>query len=164
MTYWEQRSGLNYYRTVRQWIDELGPQESIIDVGARDTPVATWGTFEVRHAIDRGVLPDLPGVVGLQQDWLTFRPPIRYSLAVCLQVIEHLSDDQVRPFVNRLFASADRVIVSVPWGWPAGTCSYHKQDPIGPHKFRRLMGRRRPLKQVVVDDGRRRVIARFGLP
>ena len=161
MSYWQQRTDLNYYRVIREWL-EATPGDSLIDVGAFDTPVATWGQFTTRYAVDLYSEPDLPGVIGVCDDWIEWAPPFRFDVLTCLQVIEHLPDDAVRPFVDRLFARSRVQIVSVPWKWPAGRCKWHLQDPIDDAKFCRLMSGRVPVqRQVVTDDGVNRLIARF---
>lgn len=163
--HWNTRSALNYYRTVRQWLDDLGPLDSLIDVGCLDTPVATWGTARHRYALDRWRVPQLPGVVGIRADWLAWQPPHRFELAICLQVIEHIAHEQVGPFVDKLFAAADLQIISVPWQWPVGACEYHVHDPIDEAKFLQLCGGRRPRRKQIIRDGTcERLVALFGPP
>jgi hypothetical protein len=62
--YWDSRSHMNYYSTVREWIEELSPGEIILDVGGKDTPVVTWGNFKRRYLLDR--MPQVKAYPGVE--------------------------------------------------------------------------------------------------
>ncbi len=51
-TYWQSRSDFQYYKTIKQLLEDLGPSDLLIDVGGWDTPVATYGTFNERIVVD----------------------------------------------------------------------------------------------------------------
>lgn len=162
MEYWERRKNLNYYKAINQMIESLGPCELILDVGSADTPIATYGDFKRRCRVDCRELEPLDGVVTIKSDWLEYIPGEVYSVAVCAQVIEHLKNEQVRPFVDKLFQSAEVVIVSVPYLWEQGLCPGHPQDPINLSKFIDLMGGRDPERLSIEKDGNySRLIALF---
>ena len=135
MSYWKPRAGLEYYAVVRSLLDDLGPLGSIADIGSWDTPVATWGDFDQRWTVDHRERPALSGVrqiVGFWPDCASLLPLC--DVATCLQVLEHQDDPE--PFCAALFASARHaVILSVPWGWPAGGEPSHKQDPLDAEKL-----------------------------
>jgi hypothetical protein len=162
MSYWNDRKHLNYYTAIRRLIESLGPCESILDVGSADTPIATYGEFNRRCRIDSRELEPLEGVTTIQADWFKYNPGEVYSVTVCAQVIEHLTDQQVRPFVDNLFESAEVVIVSVPYLWEQGLCPGHPQDPINLSKFVDLMGGRDPEQLTIERDGNaKRLVALF---
>lgn len=151
--YWEGREHFRYYAAVREMVDRLSPGRALLDVGSWDTPVATWGRFERRYTCDLAVDPALPGVSSHVGDWLAWEVPERMSVVTCLQTIEHLPDETVRPFCEKLLASGDAVIVSVPYNWPKGQEYSHQQDPIDLPKLARLMGVE-PNEHRVIRDGR----------
>lgn len=152
---------LGYYVVAHAWISMLSPGNAICDVGCFDTPVAQWGAYTNRYTVDIEHDPHLAGVSSFVGKWLDYPVPERMDVITCLQVIEHLDDDRIRPFVDKLFANANHVIVSVPYEWKKGDEAGHKQDPISLEKFERMMGRP-ALEQVIVLDGRRlRLIARY---
>jgi hypothetical protein len=130
---------------------------AILDVGCLDTPVATWGNFARRYTCDIEHDPQLPGVVSVVEDFLSWRVPERMHVITCCQVLEHLSDDTVQLFTDKLMESADHVIVSVPYEWPKGTEADHQQDPISFEKLARLMGREPDERVVVLDTRHNRV-------
>lgn len=131
MTYWADRCTLEYYDLVRRQLCAFGPLPSLLDIGCLDTPVATWGSFTNRYTIDPLDRPALPGVTKILGTWPAARPllPLPISIICCLQTIEHVAAP--RAFAQQLFPTASvAVILSVPWGWPAGQTPGHLHDPI----------------------------------
>jgi hypothetical protein len=151
--YWARRQHMQYYREViRLAREHASNARTVLDVGAHDTPVVTqldW--IASRTAIDFEVQPELPGVVGIKGDFLTFEPEQPYDLVLCLQVLEHLDDP--RRFAQKLFDTGRVVIISVPYQWPAGFCLEHLQDPIDEAK---LVGwtEQAPIDRAIVTDDR----------
>ena len=135
LSYWQGREHFAYYQVVREYLEALSPGASILDVGSWDTPVATWGRFERRYTCDLAIDPKLPGVTSFVGDFLEWELPERMSVATCLQTVEHLRDQVVEKFGRKLRASADALIVSVPFGWPKGQEACHQQDPIDLEKL-----------------------------
>lgn len=149
--YWQERKDLNYYKCVRQWMEEAGRGDLLLDIGSGSTPLAGWGEFAHRIALDiRPHKARLPGVEYVYSDWMTWEPPATPDLIVCCQVLEHLPDDIVMPFARRLL-NAKRSIISVPYHWPVGFCEYHRQDPVTLEKFVGWMGREPFRVHVAVD-------------
>ena len=160
--YWEGRKELNYYRDVRRILDELGPRESILDVGPMDTPVVTWGQFERRYTVGPDVRARLDGVTAIRGLWPGVADEIQLPVDVvmCLQVIEHLPD--TLSFAAALFRSANELaIISVPYQWPESACHYHVHDPIDEEKLTQLVGRTADRVEIVNDGGWRRMIAQY---
>jgi hypothetical protein len=149
--YWASRSTLNYYRTVRELLEKMGPCGSLLDVGSWDTPVVTWGTFRRRYTCDLGHDPRFAGVVSHVGDFLSWRPPELMDAVTCLQVLEHLPDAEARAFGRKLLETGRTVIVSVPYLWAPGVEPDHVQDPIDLAKLERLMGERAKFSNVIED-------------
>lgn len=162
--YWAERQHYSYYAAIQQMLTDCGSQQSLLDIGSMDTPVATWGNFATRYTIDprpRNPLPHVTAVVGSWPDDLELLPS-RLSVITCLQVIEHV--ENTRRMCDAMFAAATNcVIISVPYEWPAKACHYHVHDPIDEAKLVRLVGRVPDESVIVNDDGWRRVIARYGI-
>jgi hypothetical protein len=154
MGYWISRANLEYYAVVRAMLESLGPLGSIADIGCEDTPVACWGVFGQRWAVDMCERQPLPGVrriVGTWPDCETLLPTC--DVVTCLQVLEHVAEPA--PFVAALFAAARRaVIISVPWEWPAGQCKSHVHDPVDDAKLREWTHRRPAVKAIVGTPAR----------
>jgi len=160
--YWEGRKDLNYYQSVRRILDELGPRESILDVGPMDTPVASWGQFDRRYTVGPDARKPIDGVTAIRGLWPDVVDEIRLPVAVvtCLQVVEHLPE--TLSFSAALFgAASELVIISVPYRWPAGACEYHVHDPIDEAKLTRLVGRTPDRFEIVEDGGLRRMVAQY---
>lgn len=159
MTYWTDRQEFGYFVLVRAWLNMLSQsmqrdELSLVDVGCRDTPVATWGYFDKRYTVDLTFNPRLSGVTSYVGNFLKWHPPHHMTVVTCLQVLEHLTDEVLEPFVAKLHAIADFAIVSVPYEWPAGSELAHVQDPISAEKFDRMMTCP-PLERAIILDGRR---------
>lgn len=127
--YWEQRKDYKYYKAVRQCIEDY-PGHSILDVGSYDTPVCTWGEFTRRIAIDLNKLPNIKGVESRRMDYLKIKLSNKVDVITCLQVLEHLSDQDVRQCAKKLLKEGKIIIVTVPYKWAAGREEGHIQDPI----------------------------------
>ena len=128
--YWTERRNLTYYQEVRRLLEELGPMHSILDIGSGGTPVATWGDFSNRYAVDQDPCQSWPGVSFYQCEWVKFDCP-NVDVITCLQVMEHLEDyQQVLDFSNKIAEHCRIAIISVPYEWPQGVCQYHPMDPI----------------------------------
>ena len=141
MSYWNSRKSLDYYQIVRKMLEDFGLMGSLLDVGCFDTPVATWGDFDQRYTVDPRNRPDLPGVLCILGSWpdCSHLSPL-CDVVTCLQVLEHL--DEPEPFCAALFTHARRsVILSLPWGWPAGEEPSHVQDPVDGAKVKLWTGR-----------------------
>jgi hypothetical protein len=155
--YWGSRAGLDYYRVVKEILERLGPQASVLDVGSWDTPVATWGDFDERYTVDprpRPVLPGVTAVVGSWPDCATEVPVC--DVVTCLQVLEHLAEPTA--FCGPLFEHARRaVIISVPWGWPAVAEPSHVHDPVDAEKLRAWTGLEPDELRIVPGRGPRAV-------
>ena len=158
MRYWDLRKDMEYYRVVKFRLDNLRG-DTILDVGAHDTPCVTWGNFKRRVIVDPGTVPAWKGVEHIKKPWPTMiNFPV--DVVLCLQVIEHISNPQVMEFTKHLFRVASILIVSVPLDWPAGTCEQQVQDPISHEKFRSVMWKRDPIWSMVVQDaGLKRLVA-----
>lgn len=167
MSYAE-RAHYSYYIVAQAWVRMLSPGPSILDIGARDAPTASWGSYTRRYAIDKEVAPlqEVAGVpiAATHGDYLDWVYPEPMHVTTCLQVIEHLTDDELRPFVDRLFARTRHLIVSVPFEWAKGEEPGHHQDPISLEKFVDHIMRRPPLEHIISLGGRHhRIIARWEL-
>jgi hypothetical protein len=126
--YWEERKNYRYYKEVTDLLDDLGYKDSIIDVGSYNTPVVTYGNFDKRYRIDKEKLDPIEGVIDIQKDWLDV--DLSADVITCLQTLEHLDDDEIKPFCKKLKSSAETLIVSVPYNWDEDRCEWHKQDPV----------------------------------
>ncbi|WP_417386937.1 hypothetical protein [Gimesia sp.] len=157
MGYWEGRQHLNYYATVKQWLEPLSG--TLLDIGCADTPVAQWGSFEKRYAINDLPFPVMDGVECIQADWM--KTDLRADVITCLQVLEHFEARPLMLFANKIFSSCETAIISVPYLWPADFCRGHVQDPIDVRKLIDLVGRCPAKLDIVEDNNYYRLIALF---
>lgn len=161
-TYWTSRAELYYYQVVKRLIEEFSPGKLLIDVGAWNTPVVTWGTFERRISIDLQSRPrNDPRVEEVVADWLTYEVGETADLIVCLQVLEHIGDDQVQAFAQKIVRSGRWAIISVPYMWESGRCVYHRQDPVDLNKLEGWVGY--PAARHIIEDrdSEKRLVAVF---
>ena len=140
MSYWKDRQHYPYYAKVREWLEELGPQGSICDVGAKDTPIANYGTFTERWIVDDDTVPPIPGITAIiKADWYKWVPPHRFDVITCLQVLEHVEDP--RTFAEKIFQWTHTAIISVPYKWEPDKEGHHKHHHIDVRKFVEMTGR-----------------------
>jgi len=159
MTYWHDRQSLYYYRVVRKWLESFGTCGTLLDVGCADTPVAQYGDFLKRIAVNNRPFPPLDGVECIEADWMEC--DLTADVITCLQVIEHFKTDYLREFVSKILRSSKIAIISVPYRWAAGDCPGHWQDPIDLRTFLTLVGREPVKLEVVTDSSRRRLVTMF---
>lgn len=166
--YWTHRQDMMYYKYVMAIAGKLTLRSrSLIDVGSHQTGMSeAFPWIPERVALDIRRPYSSATVTGIQADFLTFEPGRRYDFALCLQVLEHVPEAE--RFARKLLTVAERVLVSVPYKWPAGACDRHCQDPVDEAKLAGWFGRD-PTYQIVVEEpflppgpGRgRRLIAYF---
>lgn len=145
--YWQARQHLDYYRVVKEHLEQFGPMESVLDIGCGGCPVATWGDFKQRTAINLEPFPSIEGVACVVSDWLKY-PAQPVSVITCLQVLEHIDWDHMTTWVDKMMSHCQFAIISVPWMWPEGSDPAHIHDPIGWGKLLRMLGRQ-PAKFMV---------------
>ena len=159
--YWAARQHFNYYRVVIDMARQYAPRGAhVIDVGANDTNVLQaldW--FGHRVALDLRYAPRKRGIESVLADFMTYQPPHRFDLVLCLQVLEHLHEPA--PFARKLLETGRVVIISVPYRWPLGTYADHIQDPVDEAKLRSWT-EREPLAMRIVQDRRERLVAVYG--
>jgi hypothetical protein len=161
LNYWLDRRCFKYYQEALRFCRKYSVAgSSVLEVGPRDTTFLDWLDWIPRKvAIDRDLQPVIKGATNIQGDFLQWRTEEKFDLAVCLQVLEHLEDPV--PFAEKLLASASMLIVSVPYRWRAGSCKWHRQDPVDLPK---LIGwfRQDPIEYVITrDEGAERLVAAF---
>jgi len=164
--YWRRRSQMFYYEYVRYLVRAFAADaESLIDVGSGNAEyIEDFYWIHTRHALDRKRPYSSAAVAGIQAEFLTFEPGRTYDFALCLQVLEHVK--RAKPFAEKLFSVADRVMISVPYQWPPGLEKGHVHDPVDLDKLRHWTGRD-PDYSVVVSEpltdspGRSRLIAYY---
>tara|TARA_B100001758_G_scaffold247851_1_gene267753 strand:+ start:10366 stop:10863 length:498 start_codon:yes stop_codon:yes gene_type:complete len=156
MEYIEQRKDAKYYKKCNELIERIAmdnKSKSIIDIGG-------WNGFFVKNTpIDKKVCLDKinrepeKGVEFINADFLKWNAKEKYDIVLCMQVLEHLEDDQISPFIEKLFSLTNHVIISVPYKWRKGWCKFHKQDPIDHGKLKSWTNRR-PFESYLVKDGK----------
>ena len=159
-TYWARRQHLQYYQEVERLARVYAPAGgSVLDVGAADTELLrrlNWFTHRV--ALDRRPPRPSRNVERVVADFMDYRPPKRFDLVLCLQVLEHLEEPEA--FARKLLESGRRVIISVPYRWPVGLSPSHVQDPVDEAMLNRWAGQI-PVETHVVRDDHERLVAVF---
>lgn len=149
--YWRDRFDLIYYQAIDFIVRSVGyDAKSIIDVGSGNCPYIEWFYW-----IDRKVSIDIrapyssPIVESVVANILDHKFEEKFDVALCLQVLEHISDPG--PFARRLLELSDRLIVSVPYKWPAGKTPGHVQDPVDEAMLQSWFGRS-PNYSVIINE------------
>ena len=136
-TYFEKRSKYPYYKYVRMLLGVLSYNaKSICDVGSNGVDLISWLPCKEKVSIDLRNPFSGKGVEGIKANFITCDFQKKFDIVTCFQVMEHIKDDQIYAFANKLLAVAEKLlIVSVPYMWAKGACKYHVQDPVDESKF-----------------------------
>jgi 2-polyprenyl-3-methyl-5-hydroxy-6-metoxy-1,4-benzoquinol methylase len=158
--YWGRRRHRQYYREVERLARAYAPAGgSVLDVGAADTELLhRLDCFARRVALDRRPPRPHPNIERVAADFMDYRPPKRFDVVLCLQVLEHLTAPEA--FARKLLATGTRIIISVPYRWPAGRTPGHVQDPVDETMLARWAGQP-PVETHIVRNGVERLIAVF---
>jgi hypothetical protein len=153
-TYWQTRENARYLRAVRALADRSiaeGGVKSILDVGSNGCAYLDWfPSVSPRVSLDIVKPYASDGVEGIKADFLAYKPDRRFDLVLCLQVLEHIPD--AAQFAQRLLAVTERrLVVSVPYKWPAGRSEWHVHDPVDEAKMLGWFGREPDYQSVVLE-------------
>lgn len=159
--YWEDRKDFQYYKQVVQFCKTYAEDaHSVIDVGNSGTEyILDLDWIPDKSVLDKDLVLKDPSVTTHKANFFRWKPPCKYDVVLCLQVLEHLEAADV--FVHKLFSISSGIIVlAVPYKWPKGTNIHHCQDPVDEEKLR-FWTEQDPIDQEVVTepDGYARLVA-----
>ena len=138
--YWDYRREMIYYRTLANFVRLIAfDAESLLDVGSAGCRYLEWFDWiPDRVSLDLSRPTRSPGIRSIVADFLAWTPDKRYPVITCSQVLEHV--ENVEAFARKLLATGDRVLISVPYKWSAGSVKGHVHDPVDESKVRRWFG------------------------
>jgi hypothetical protein len=150
-TYGERRSGMLYLKCVETFITAFAPRgRRLIDVGSKDSPlIERIQGFDKRVALDLRRPYHSENVKGIKKDFMKYNPRRRFTVALCLQVLEHVPDP--KSFAHKLFDVAKNVIISVPYMWPEKSSRHHIHDLINEETLKNWTGRE-PSHSVIAQE------------
>jgi hypothetical protein len=161
--YWTARRGMLYYQAILQYAAIAGyVAKSAIDVGSGGTDYINWlHWIPDRYILDFKVPKPPQGVHVLETDFMEYKPPSKFDLVMCCQVLEHV--EEPRAFCAKLKELGSNLIISVPYKW-SGRAPGHINDPVDEQKLLRWMGVQPNNAQVVYEPFREgRLIAYYDL-
>lgn len=140
-TYWEKREYAVYIRQIAALVHLIGRNaQSIIDVGSKGCPYLDEFTWIARRvSVDLRLPYSSPAVEGIKSDFLDYEPAEHFDVCLCLQTLEHVPD--AARFARKLLATADHVLISVPYMWHVDACDEHVHDPVDKAKVEGWFGR-----------------------
>lgn len=164
--YWAGRTELMYYRYVDFMVRALAADaRSLIDVGSADAQyIENFDWIQKRNTLDIKNPYNSDNIQAIEMNFFDFEPEEKYDFATCLQVLEHVPD--AGAFAKKLFQTAHRVLISVPYLWEEGSTSSHVHDPVDLDKLIGWTGRE-PDYYIVVQEPlskRQRLIAYYHHP
>lgn len=135
---WDQHyNSLVYYHVVRVLVGHIGARaQSMIDVGSGGYPYLEWfDHIPDRTSLDLRTPYEGPGVKSIKTNFLEYEPDQTFDIASCFQVMEHVPDDVIGPFAQKLLQIGKTVIVSLPYKWQKDWAQTHIQDPVDREKI-----------------------------
>ena len=149
--YWSKRSSMMYYQYVDYLVRALAlDARNLIDVGTKEAQyIEGFYWIPKRNTLDIEKPYSSDNVEGIEMDFFDFEPEEKYDFATCLQVLEHIPD--AKSFARKLFRTAHHVLISVPYLWEEGWCSWHVHDPVDLDKLLDWTGRE-PSYYIVVKE------------
>ena len=161
-TYAGKRKRLLYYQHLRSLLLTIsGPSDSICDGGSHDVDMISFLPCEKKYSIDVRYPLSAEGVEGIKGNYLDHDFE-GLDIITCFQVLEHIDDDMVGAFAQKLLSDARIAVISVPYMWPKGKCKWHKQDPVDVDKIIEWFGKNPVFLHVVTERwGNSRIIAVF---
>jgi SAM-dependent methyltransferase len=161
--YWNARRQMIYYQALYQFVCVIGRNaQSLIDVGTASAQYVEWFHWiPDRHILDFRIPKKPEGITCIEVDFLTYEPPQKFDVVLCLQVLEHVPDPHA--FCAKLKSIARRLLVSVPYKW-LGSTPGHIHDPVDEQKLENWMGIKPNNSQIVAEPFREsRLIAYYDL-
>ena len=155
--YEKKRKDLKYYSKSLEIIEKIkndNNSKSIIDIGGWAGGFISRTSLETKVCLDR-ISKDEETIEGVEliiEDFLKWDVK-RFDIVCCMQVLEHIDDENVEKFAEKLFSISDHVVISVPYKWPKNYCKYHKQDPVDEYKLK-MWTKREPTESYIIKDGR----------
>lgn len=159
MEYTKQRKDIKYYKKCNELIERIAmdnQSKSIIDIGGWNGFFVKNTPIEKKVCLDKRIRKDkkpVKEVEFINADFIKWKTEEKYDIVLCMQVLEHLEDNQIFLFIEKLFSLTDHVIISVPYKWRKDWCKFHKQDPID-HAKLKLWTNRRPFESFLVKDNK----------
>lgn len=149
--YWAGRTNLMYYQYVDFLVRALAADcQSLIDVGSADAQyIENFDWIKKKNTLDIRKPYESEAVEGIKIDFFDFKPEQKYDFATCLQVLEHIPDAEA--FAGKLFQTAHRVLISVPYLWKEGSTPSHIHDPVDLEKLIGWTGRE-PDYYIIVEE------------
>lgn len=160
--YWLSRAHAKLYKRIRQIVsNESASAETMLEVGSYLTPIsAEFQWIPKRTVTDMQIWKapswfwDRLGMEAIDGDFMNFPTDSKYDVVLCLQVVEHLPDDLVSKFIQKMVQLGKTTIVSTTYLHPHWyTESWgHLQDPIDKDKFTKWFGDNATLDIEIIEN------------
>jgi hypothetical protein len=136
LDYWDERKDSIYLYVTRAICMKLVKMpNSVIDIGSNKTPILEWfrGYSNKLVSLDLFNPYEADGVQSVMRDFLTYETNDKFTLALCLQVLEHVDDAE--SFARKLLTISNVLVISVPYKWKFDACIHHVHDPVDEEKL-----------------------------
>lgn len=133
--YRDRRKDMIYYKYLRLLLTMICRKEdSFCDVGSNGTDMCSFLPCKSKKSVDLVNPYSDSETEGIKADYLEWETD-RLDVITCFQVLEHIDDERVTVFANKLLKDARICVVSVPFMWREDQCKNHLQDPIDVDKL-----------------------------
>lgn len=154
-SYFESRKDLLYYKKTLSILNDLSEHnDSLLDVGGwKGEFISKVNGFTDKTVIDLHKKPkNFPEDINfISSDFIKANINKKYDVVICMQVLEHIDNDIIHRFTQKLFEVGTIVLISVPYKWEKGACKYHIQDPVDENKLKSWT-KKEPSKTWIIKE------------
>ena len=119
-----------YSRFLKLVREEALDALTVLDVGAYESPyVSLFDWIPTKVATDiqlrANVWNDMDGIAFVQGDFMKLNFATVFDVVICNQVVEHIDDDNVKPFIAKMQYIAKVLMVTTTYEMPFGDIPGH---------------------------------------
>ena len=157
--YVDKRKDYIYYKFLKELLCILSSEDDeICDVGSCGVDMLSFLNCKRKISIDLETPYIGEDVESIKGDFLGVNLE-KISIYTCFQVLEHIGNNEINDFAEKLLQASNYTVISVPYMWEKGKCKSHIQDPVDEIKVKSWFERDTYYKKIITEkNGIRRMV------